>query len=149
MANPHPEPHPENLRPIRKKDKASEEIQRKGTDAAAKKRRKEKVEREQAKLLSEYAAEIGNMTLGQLREMGLSLAGVQYLPDDMLVKKAIMLKQMQMSLDGNNQSFEHVRDQTGEKPADKQEVAVAVKSPSDMTRTELEDFLRDSVTERP
>ena len=111
-------------------------------------RRQKRAEREQAKLLSEYAAEIGNMTLGQLREMGLSLAGVQYLPDDMLVKKAIMLKQMQMSLDGNNQSFEHVRDQTGEKPADKQEVAVAVKSPSDMTRTELEDFLRDSVTEK-
>ena len=139
-----------NLIPFDKRtEKEQREIRKKGGKASGESRRRAKYEREQAKLLSEYAAEIGNMTLGQLREMGLSLAGVQYLPDDMLVKKAIMLKQMQMSLDGNNQSFEHVRDQTGEKPADKQEVAVAVKSPSDMTRTELEDFLRDSVTERP
>ena len=148
MAN--PKGNPQNLKPFTVgSDKEVRMLNSKGGKKSQEVQRKKRAEREQAKLLSEYAAEIGNMTLGQLREMGLSLAGVQYLPDDMLVKKAIMLKQMQMSLDGNNQSFEHVRDQTGEKPADKQEVAVAVKSPSDMTRTELEDFLRDSVTERP
>ena len=45
MANPHPEPHPENLRPI---PKGSTEIQRKGGKASAKKHAQRRTMREWA-----------------------------------------------------------------------------------------------------
>ena len=45
MANPHPEPHPENLRPI---PKGSTEIQRKGGKASAEKRARQRTMREWA-----------------------------------------------------------------------------------------------------
>ena len=45
MANPHPEPHPENLRPI---PKGSTEIQRKGGKASAKKHAERRTMREWA-----------------------------------------------------------------------------------------------------
>ena len=45
MANPHPEPHPENLRPI---PKGTTEIQRKGGKASAKKNRERRTMREWA-----------------------------------------------------------------------------------------------------
>lgn len=47
MANPHPEPHPENLRPI---PKGSTEIQRKGGKAAARKAAQRRTMREWAEV---------------------------------------------------------------------------------------------------
>ena len=112
-------------------------------------RRQKRAEREEAKKLADYGEDIGNMTIDELREMGFNFPTLQGIPGSTLVKKAIFLKQIQMALDGSNQSFEHYRDQIGEKPVEKQEIAMTVKSPSEMSRQELEEYLRNSMTDRP
>lgn len=138
-----------NLRPIKLTHDEAVENGRKGGKASVASKRKKKVEREEAKKLADYAEEIGNMTIDELRDMGFNFPTLQGVPGSTLVKKAILLKQIQMALDGSNQSFEHIRDQIGEKPIDKQEMVMTVKSPSEMSRQELEDYLRDSMTDRP
>ena len=50
MANPHPEPHPENLRPFKK---GAQETQRKGGKAAARKAAQKRTMREWAEVLGE------------------------------------------------------------------------------------------------
>ena len=57
MANPHPEPHPENLRPIPKG--GSKEIQRKGGKASAKKHAERRSMREWAVLLGDLPIQKG------------------------------------------------------------------------------------------
>ena len=59
MANPHPEPHPENLRPIPKG--GSKEIQRKGGTASAKKNRERRSMREWAVLLGDLPIQKGKV----------------------------------------------------------------------------------------
>ena len=56
MANPHPEPHPENLRPI---PKGTTEIQRKGGKASAKKHAERRSMREWAVLLGDLPIQKG------------------------------------------------------------------------------------------
>lgn len=53
MANPHPEPHPENLKPFKKKDPASVETQRKGGKASAEAHARKRTMREWAKFYGE------------------------------------------------------------------------------------------------
>lgn len=59
MANPHPEPHPENLRPIPKG--GSKEIQRKGGKASAKKHAERRSMREWAVLLGDLPIQKGKL----------------------------------------------------------------------------------------
>lgn len=59
MANPHPEPHPENLRPIPKG--GSKEIQRKGGKASAKANRERRSMREWAVLLGDLPIQKGKI----------------------------------------------------------------------------------------
>ena len=59
MANPHPEPHPENLRPIPKG--GSKEIQRKGGKASAKKHAERRSMREWAVLLGDLPIQKGKI----------------------------------------------------------------------------------------
>ena len=59
MANPHPEPHPENLRPIPKG--GSKEIQRKGGKASAKKHAERRSMREWAVLLGDLPIQKGKV----------------------------------------------------------------------------------------
>ena len=59
MANPHPEPHPENLRPIPKG--GSKEIQRKGGQASARKNRERRSMREWAVLLGDLPIQKGKV----------------------------------------------------------------------------------------
>ena len=58
MANPHPEPHPENLRPI---PKGTTEIQRKGGKASAKKHAERRSMREWAVLLGDLPIQKGKI----------------------------------------------------------------------------------------
>ena len=58
MANPHPEPHPENLRPI---PKGTTEIQRKGGRASAKKRAEHRSMREWAEVLGNLPIQKGQI----------------------------------------------------------------------------------------
>ena len=92
-----------------------------------------------------------SMTIGELREKGITLDSEleAVCTDDMTVEQAITSKQITMALFGSHQAYEHIRDQIGEKPIDKQEMVMTVKSPSEMSRQELEDYLRDSMTDRP
>ena len=48
MANPHPEPHPENLRPFKKGDKSTQVTQRNGAKASNKKQAQRRTMREWA-----------------------------------------------------------------------------------------------------
>lgn len=50
MANPHPEPHPENLKPIKKGDKSALETQRKGARASNEAQARKRSMREWAEL---------------------------------------------------------------------------------------------------
>ena len=59
MANPHPEPHPENLRPIQKG--GSKEIQRKGGKASAKKHAERRSMKEWAVLLGDLPIQKGKV----------------------------------------------------------------------------------------
>ena len=59
MANPHPEPHPENLHPIPKG--GSKEIQRKGGKASAKKHAERRSMREWAVLLGDLPIQKGKV----------------------------------------------------------------------------------------
>ena len=53
MANPHPQPHPENLKQFKKGDKGATEKQRKGGKASQEAQRRSRTMREWAKLLGE------------------------------------------------------------------------------------------------
>lgn len=55
MANPHPEPHPENLRPFKKGDKSAQGTQRKGARAS-------NAKQAQAKSMRELAEYYGGLT---------------------------------------------------------------------------------------
>ena len=59
MANPHPEPHPENLRPHKKGDPQTVERGRKGGQAYAKKQAQKRSMREWAVLLGELLVKQG------------------------------------------------------------------------------------------
>ena len=139
MAN--PKGNPQNLKGKGQSPKEAQINGRKGGKASGEAKRRKKAEREEAKKLFEYADEIGNMTLDELRSYGFNFPTLQGVPGSILVKKAIILRQMQMALDGNNQSYEHVRDQIGEKPVDKQEIVMSEKNPDEMSEEELDRYL--------
>lgn len=61
MANPHPEPHPENLRPIRKGDPTALEKQRKGGKASQAAQIKKRTMREWAQMYGELPLHPGKM----------------------------------------------------------------------------------------
>ena len=61
MANPHPEPHPENLRPCRKGDPATKEKARNGARASAKKHAERRSMREWAVLLGDLPIQKGKI----------------------------------------------------------------------------------------
>lgn len=61
MANPHPEPHPENLRPHKKGDPKTVERGRKGGQAYAKKQAQKRTMREWAVLLGELPIKEGTV----------------------------------------------------------------------------------------
>ena len=56
MANPHPEPHPENLRPFKKGDKSAQGTQRKGARAS-------NAKQAQAKSMREWAQYYGSLPI--------------------------------------------------------------------------------------
>ena len=62
MANPHPEPHPENLRPLKKNDPKSKEIQRKGGKAAGEAHAQKRTMREWAILIGNLPMKDGKLT---------------------------------------------------------------------------------------
>ena len=61
MANPHPEPHPENLRPNKKGDPRAKETGRKGAIASNKKQAQKRSMREWAVLLGELPIKEGTV----------------------------------------------------------------------------------------
>lgn len=140
MANPRPSPHPENL--IVPDSETARKNGRKGARASNKKQAELRTFRECYKSLLA-------MTIKELHERGITLDSEleSICTDDMTVEQAITSKQITMALFGSHQAYEHIRDQMGQKPIDKQEVMVTEKRPEDMTRGELEEFLKKSTVE--
>ena len=62
MANPHPEPHPENLIPLKKNDPKSKEIQRKGGKKAGEVHAQKRTMREWAVLIGNLPMKDGKLT---------------------------------------------------------------------------------------
>lgn len=61
MANPHPEPHPENLRPFKKGDPAAVQTQRKGARKSNEAQKRKRTMREWAQLYGELPLHEGNV----------------------------------------------------------------------------------------
>lgn len=62
MANPHPEPHPENLRPHKKGDRATVDKARKGGHASQEAQRRKRTMREWAELMGSLPMHRGKTT---------------------------------------------------------------------------------------
>lgn len=61
MANPHPEPHPENLRPFKKGDRAAVQTQRKGAIKSNEAQKRKRTMREWAQLYGELPLHEGKV----------------------------------------------------------------------------------------
>ena len=61
MANPHPEPHPENLRPFKKGDPAAVQTQRKGAHKSNEAQKRKRTMREWAQLYGELPLHEGKV----------------------------------------------------------------------------------------
>jgi len=61
MANPHPEPHPENLKPIKKGDKSALETQRKGARASNEAQARKRTMRQWAELYGSLPVKKGKI----------------------------------------------------------------------------------------
>ena len=79
MANPHPQPHPENLRPIKKGDPSAKEIQRKGAKASHAAQIKKRTMREWAQFFAELPVHDGKITdpetADTIRDANLTMEG--------------------------------------------------------------------------
>lgn len=68
MANPHPEPHPENLRPFKKGDKSTQGTQRIGAIASNKKQAEKRTMREWAEFFGNLPMRKGKVKDGKTAE---------------------------------------------------------------------------------
>ena len=79
MANPHPEPHPENLRPLKKGDSSAKDIQSKGGRASSEAARRKRTMREWAELMGSLPMKKGKTTdpkaADGIKESNLTLDG--------------------------------------------------------------------------
>lgn len=145
MAN--PKGNPKNLTPFSKEDhERTVKLAKKGGQKGGPAFRKKQAE---LRTFKECYKSLLAMTIKELHERGITLDQEleSICTDDMTVEQAITSKQITMALFGSHQAYEHIRDQMGQKPIDKQEVTVTEKRPEDMTRGELEEFLKKSTVE--
>ena len=138
-----PKGNPDNLKPFKKGDTTGKaENGRKGGRASQKKQA-------QLRGLEECYKTFLKMTVGQLHVNGITLDKEleAICTDDMTIEQVIAMKQTTMAIFGSHQAYEHIRDQLGQKPVDKQELTVSEKDPKDMNRKELESFLSKSTVD--
>lgn len=115
MANPHPEPHPENLRPI---PKGSTEIQRKGGKASAKKHAEQRSMREWALLMGQLPVHKGKVKDPKnLEEIALAMKGGDPKKYNLTMDGAIIAAMYTKALKGDVRAAEYLaklKDQIGE-----------------------------------
>ena len=129
MANPHPEPHPENLRPI---PKGSTEIQRKGGKASAKKHAERRTMREWA----EFYGNLPIQRKGKVKDPKALADLDKGNPDrpNMTLDSAVLAAMYSKALKGDVRAAEYIAKLKGEASED---VTVHIDAMTEMDTEEL------------
>lgn len=129
MANPHPEPHPENLRPI---PKGSTEIQRKGGKASAKKHAERRTMREWA----EFYGNLPIQRKGKVKDPKALADLDKGNPDrpNMTLDSAVLAAMYSKALKGDVRAAEYIAKLKGETSED---VTVHIDAMSQMDTDDL------------
>lgn len=129
MANPHPEPHPENLRPI---PKGSTEIQRKGGKASAKKHAERRTMREWA----EFYGNLPIQRKGKVKDPKALADLDKGNPDrpNMTLDSAVLAAMYSKALKGDVRAAEYIAKLKGEASED---VTVHIDAMSQMDTDDL------------
>ena len=129
MANPHPEPHPENLRPI---PKGSTEIQRKGGRASAKKHAERRTMREWA----EFYGNLPIQRKGKVKDPKALADLDKGNPDrpNMTLDSAVLAAMYSKALKGDVRAAEYIAKLKGETSED---VTVHIDAMSQMDTDDL------------
>ena len=129
MANPHPEPHPENLRPI---PKGSTEIQRKGGKASAKKNAERRTMREWA----EFYGNLPIQRKGKVKDPKALADLDKGNPDrpNMTLDSAVLAAMYSKALKGDVRAAEYIAKLKGEASED---VTVHIDAMSQMDTDDL------------
>ena len=129
MANPHPEPHPENLRPI---PKGSTEIQRKGGRASAKKHAERRTMREWA----EFYGNLPIQRKGKVKDPKALADLDKGNPDrpNMTLDSAVLAAMYSKALKGDVRAAEYIAKLKGEASED---VTVHIDAMSQMDTDDL------------
>ncbi len=134
MSNPHPEPHPENLK--RHTSESARIAGRKGAEVANAKKAKKKTFKEILEVYldlpvvadEEMLDGIDPETKRKMREVGMTYADL------------INLSVIREAKKGNMRAYEAVRDQLGQKPIEKTEVKI--EGDIDLQQADIDDLLK-------
>lgn len=118
MANPHPEPHPENLRPFKKGDKSTQGTQRNGAKASNKKQAERRSMREWALLMGQLPVHKGKVKDPKnLEEIALAMKGGDPKKYNLTMDGAIIAAMYTKAMKGDVRAAEYLaklKDQIGE-----------------------------------
>lgn len=132
MANPHPEPHPENLRPFKKGDKSTQGTQRNGARASNKKQAERRTMREWA----EFYGNLPIQRKGKVKDPKALADLDKGNPDrpNMTLDSAVLAAMYSKALKGDVRAAEYIAKLKGEASED---VTVHIDAMSQMDTDDL------------